>query len=105
MWKQVWQLTIRSISIAGACRAACALLHSILEADLLNYHSIADDITVVVTAADISGPALLTDSSLILMHHLLHLRNSILPSASQATSSHMIRWVFSKWKPGARIPS
>ncbi len=101
LWKQIAQVAIRAVSVSGTCRAACLVLHSILEADLVNYHAIANDITSMVTAADTSGPALMVDSSLILMLHLLHLRNTMLPSANQATSNHIIRWLFSRWKPGA----
>jgi serine-protein kinase ATM len=53
-----------------------------------------------VTAADVNGPSLLTDASLMLMLHLLHLRNAKVPSASQTTCHHIIRWTFLKWNPG-----
>jgi ataxia telangiectasia mutated family protein len=59
-----------------------------------------DDINIMVTNSDISGPAVLVDSSLVLMLHLLGVRNSNSPNASQATSNHIIRWIFSKWNPG-----
>lgn len=98
-WKQLWQLAVRSVSIPSTSRAACVLLHSILELRLVADHEMADDINNIVTVADISGPPILVDASLSLMHHLLHLRNSMLPSASQKTRSHIIRWVFSIWKP------
>jgi len=103
LWKQICQITIRAISVPGMSRAACALLHSILEAGLVDYHDVSDDINAMIIAADISGPALLVDSSLILMLHLLHLRNTMLPSANQATSNHIMRWVFSRWKPGMHM--
>lgn len=99
-WQQIWQLAVRSVSIPSTCRAACVLLHAILQAQLLPYHEISDDVNNIVTMADICGPAILVDSSLILMHRLTHLRNSLVPSASQVTSSHIIRWVFTTWKPG-----
>lgn len=99
-WSQIWQVAVRSVSHQGTSRAACALLHSILESELLPYHEIADSVNTVITTADISGPAVLVDASLVLMLHLLHLRNTMLPGASQATRSHIIRWLFSKWNPG-----
>ncbi|ROW12568.1 hypothetical protein VMCG_00075 [Cytospora schulzeri] len=98
-WKQVWQLAVRSVSIPSTCRAACVLLHAILEAHLIPYHAIADDVNKMVTMADICGPAVLVDSSLVFMHYLASIRNSMVPSASQKTSSHVIRWVFTTWKP------
>ncbi|EFW99426.1 phosphotidylinositol kinase [Grosmannia clavigera kw1407] len=99
-WMQIWQIAARSVSLPGTSRAACALLHTILEAELIPHHVIGDDINSLVTVAEVSGPAVLCDSSLILMLHLLHLRNTILPSASEVTSNQIIRWAFSRWKPG-----
>ncbi|PKS13290.1 hypothetical protein jhhlp_000061 [Lomentospora prolificans] len=98
-WKQLWQTVARSVSLPGVSRAACVLLHTLLEADLVSYHVISNDINDMVTTADINGPAILTDSSLLLMLHLLQLRNLKLPSASQATCNHVTRWVFLKWNP------
>lgn len=99
-WKQLWQLGVRSLSLPPTSRAACVLLHSILRANLLPRHELADDVNQIVTTADISGPSVLVDSSLILMLSLLRLRNNMFPNASQATSNHIIRWVFVRWSPG-----
>lgn len=96
----MWQLAVRSVSIPSTCRAACVLLHAILEAHLLPYHAIADEVNKIVTMADVCGPAVLVDSSLVFMHCLTSIRNAMVPSASQKTSSHIIRWVFATWKPG-----
>ena len=98
-WKQAWQLGVRSISLPPTSRAACALLHSIVENNLIEHHELADDVNLVITTADISGPAVLVDSSLVLMQSLLRLRNTMFPNASQATANHIIRWVFVKWSP------
>ncbi|KAI6434745.1 hypothetical protein MCOR24_000908 [Pyricularia oryzae] len=106
LWSQAWQVAVRSVSHQGTSRAASFLLYSILKSDILALHETADSITTMVTAADISGPAVVADSSLILMLHLLHLRNTMLPGAGQITCNHVIRWVFSKWNPStySRIP-
>ncbi|KAG6013340.1 hypothetical protein E4U43_007342 [Claviceps pusilla] len=98
-WKQLWHHAMRSISIPSTSRAACLLIHRILEADLLPYNLISEDVNSVVTSPDVNGPGLVSDSSLALMYHLFHFRNTRVPSASQATSSHIIRWVFLKWNP------
>lgn len=99
-WKQVWQLAVRSVSIASTCRAACVLMNTMLERQLLPHHAVADDINNMVTMADICGPSVLVDSSLVFMNSLANIRNELLPSAIQTTSSNIIRWVFSAWKPG-----
>ncbi|KAI6359908.1 hypothetical protein MCOR25_006898 [Pyricularia grisea] len=99
LWSQAWQVAVRSVSHQGTSRAASFLLYSILKSDILAQHETADSITTMVTTADISGPAVVADSSLILMLYLLHLRNTMLPGAGQITCNHVIRWVFSKWNP------
>ncbi|KAJ4304114.1 Serine/threonine-protein kinase tel1 [Collariella sp. IMI 366227] len=102
-WKLLWQLGVRALSLPAASRAACVLLHSILKANILPRHELADDVNQIVTTADISGPAVLVDSSLVLMLSLLRLRNNMFPNASQATSNHIIRWVFVRWNPAELI--
>lgn len=102
-WKHLWQIAARAVSLPSTSRAACVLLHTILDINLVLYHTVSDDVNSIVTAADVNGPALLVDSSIILMLHLLSLRNVKLPNASQSTSHHIIRWVFLKWNPGTRL--
>lgn len=99
VWRQLWHAAARSLSLPATSRASCLLLYTILEADLLPYHTLSEDVNSFVTMADVNGPAILCDSSLLLMSRLLHERNTRLPSVSQATSSHIIRWVFLKWNP------
>ncbi|PSR78097.1 hypothetical protein BD289DRAFT_377079, partial [Coniella lustricola] len=98
-WTQVWQLAFRAVSMPNTCRAACVLIHTLVEAQMLPQHAIADDVSNIITMADICGPPLLVDSSLVLMHSLANLQNEIAPSAIQKTYSHIIRWAFSTWKP------
>ncbi|KAI1755403.1 phosphatidylinositol 3 [Xylaria castorea] len=99
LWKQAWQVAARSVSMTGTCRAASFLLNSILTNELLSYSDIMGDVSDIVTTADVNGPAVLVDSSLILMTALLQLRNHHLPSASHATNNHVIRWMLSRWFP------
>ncbi|KAH7313419.1 Cullin family-domain-containing protein [Stachybotrys elegans] len=100
IWKQLWHIATRAVSLPSTSRAASVLLHTVMECEILPYHTIADDVNNIVTTADVNGPAILCDTSLSLMFHLFHVRNSRLPSASQITCSHMIRWLFLKWNPG-----
>ncbi|KAK4456638.1 Serine/threonine-protein kinase tel1 [Cladorrhinum samala] len=98
-WKQLWQLGVRSLSLGPTSRASCVFLDSVIKSSLIPRHEVADDVDHIITAADISGPAVLVDSSLNLMMTLLRLRNTMSPNASQATANHIVRWVFVKWNP------
>ncbi|KAK4249918.1 Serine/threonine-protein kinase [Corynascus novoguineensis] len=84
-WKQLWHLGVRALSLPPVSRAACVLLNWILKANLVPRHELADDVTQIVTTADISGPSVLVDSSLILMLRLLRLRNNMFPNATELT--------------------
>ncbi|KAH8166164.1 hypothetical protein CIB48_g2094 [Xylaria polymorpha] len=99
LWKQAWQVAVRSVSMTGTCRAASFLLNSLLTNELLAYSEIMGDVSDIVTTADVNGPAVLVDSSLILMTALLQLRNHHLPNVSHATNNHIIRWMLSRWFP------
>ncbi|KAI1324855.1 phosphatidylinositol 3 [Xylariaceae sp. FL0255] len=99
LWKQTWQVAVRSVSMSGTCRAASFLLHSILTNGILTYSQVMTDISDIVTTADVNGPAVLVDSSLKLMTTLLRLRNHHLPNANHATNNHIVRWMLSRWYP------
>ncbi|KAI1074455.1 hypothetical protein F5B20DRAFT_563328 [Whalleya microplaca] len=99
LWKQLWQIAVRSVSMTGTCRASSVLLHSIIQNELVAYRDVADDINSMVTTADVNGPAVVVDSSLVLMTALLHLRNFQLASASYVTCNHVVRWMFFRWDP------
>ncbi|KAI1841245.1 hypothetical protein JX266_012557 [Neoarthrinium moseri] len=90
MWKQMWYIAARNLSLASNCRAASILLVAIVNKDILPYRQVSDDINNIVTAADVSGPAVVSDASVALMTRLLQLRNQKLPNASHATCSHVI---------------
>lgn len=98
-WTQVWHIAVRAISLPATCRAACFVVHAIVETDVLPYHLLSEEVNSIIATADVNGPAVLCDSSLSLMFHLFHVRNSTLPSASQATANHIIRWTLLRWNP------
>ncbi|KAI8958799.1 Serine/threonine-protein kinase tel-1 [Daldinia sp. FL1419] len=99
LWKQIWQIAVRSVTMTTNCRASSVLLHSIITHDLVPYRDIADDINSMIMTADVNGPAVVVDSSLVLMTTLLHLRNFQIPSASYTTCNCVVRWVFFRWDP------
>lgn len=67
---------------------------------LVQYREIGEDVGAMATSADISGPAVLCDSSISLMADVLHCRVTEVPSASLTTAQHIIRWMFARWSPG-----
>lgn len=98
-WRKLWHLATRSIGLPGTSRAACVALHAMIGVDVLPYHSVSEDISGIVTSADVNGPGILCDSSIAFMLNILRIRNSRVPSASHSTCNHVIRWVFLRWNP------
>jgi serine-protein kinase ATM len=66
---------------------------------LVSYRDIAEDVDAMVTATEISAPAILSDSSLSLMTHLVTLRNMEVPGGNSAVCHHIIRWISARWDP------
>ncbi|RYP47410.1 hypothetical protein DL768_006525 [Monosporascus sp. mg162] len=94
--------SLRPFSIEAEKKWAVVQILALLEVltnDLLPYRDIADDVNAMITTADVNGPAVVVDSSLLFMTRLLHLLNYQLPSASYATCNHVVRWMFLRWDP------
>ena len=104
-WTLLWRAGTRSLTFSMTSRAAALQLHTIVANKLIPYHDIGEDIETIVTSADASGPAVLSDSGLFLMTHLLHARITEVPGASLAASQHVIRWLFARWDPGMSLLS
>lgn len=66
----------------------------------MEYKDVAEGATAMLVMTEISAPAILCDSSLALMRHLLHMRNTEGSGGNANTSQNVVRWLFSKWNPG-----
>jgi ataxia telangiectasia mutated family protein len=99
-WAQLWHTTAKLSTSPATCRAACYLLHCMMANGLVLYQNIAEDVDSMVTATEISTPAILSDSSLSLMTHILHIRNMEVPGGSTVACHHIIRWISARWNPG-----
>ncbi len=98
---QLWHIGSRSLTFPATCRAAAVLLHAMLANKLVQYHDVGEDVNSMISSVDTSGPSVLCDSSIFLMSHLLNARVMEVPGASLLASQHVIRWLFTCWKPGA----
>jgi ataxia telangiectasia mutated family protein len=99
-WKQLWHTVSRLVTSRALCRPACYLLHAILAKKLVEYNDVVEWATSMLTMTEISAPASICDSSLALMAHLVHMRNTEGSGGSVNPSQNVVRWLFSKWNPG-----
>ncbi|KUJ09924.1 phosphatidylinositol 3 [Mollisia scopiformis] len=98
-WMQLWHIGVRSLTFSTTCRAASLQLHTLLAKERVKYHDIGEDVNSIITAADTNGPAVLCESSILFVIHLLHAKVTETPGSSLAISQHVIRWLFARWDP------
>ncbi|KFY39903.1 hypothetical protein V494_03772 [Pseudogymnoascus sp. VKM F-4513 (FW-928)] len=101
-WKQLWHTVSRLVTNRALCRPACYLLHIILAKKLVEYNDVVEWATSMLTMTEISAPASICDSSLALMAHLVHMRNTEGSGGSVNPSQNVVRWLFSKWNPAEK---
>ncbi|KFY41352.1 hypothetical protein V495_04972 [Pseudogymnoascus sp. VKM F-4514 (FW-929)] len=101
-WKQLWHTVSRLVTSRALCRPACYVLHIILARKLVEYNDVVEWATSMLTMTEISAPAAICDSSLALMAHLVHMRNTEGSGGSVNPSQNVVRWVFSKWNPAEK---
>jgi ataxia telangiectasia mutated family protein len=102
-WAQLWHTAAKLSTNPVTCRAACYLLHSMMANGLVSYQNIAEDVDAMVTAAEVNAPAILSDSSLSLMTHIMHIRNMEVPGGSSVVCHHITRWISARWNPGIPV--
>ncbi|KXJ94255.1 phosphatidylinositol 3 [Microdochium bolleyi] len=103
LWRHAWQLTIRVLGMAATSRASSVLINSMLVNNIMEYSEIITDISSIVDASETNGPAVVVDSTLMLMSTLLQTLNHQMPNSSHNTCSRIIRWTFLRWDPADDI--
>ncbi|KAI9676638.1 MAG: Serine/threonine-protein kinase tel1 [Trizodia sp. TS-e1964] len=98
-WLGIWRLAARNATSASSCRAACHLMHVILDLKIVTFSSVADMVESNLASLDISGPAIPADSALSLWALILRKRNHEILSGSMVASERLLHWFFKKWNP------
>lgn len=101
----MWHTVSRLVTSRLLCRPSCYLLHVILANKLVEYNDVVEWTAAMLTTTEISAPATICDSSLGLMAHLVHMRNTEGSGGSMNPSQNVVQWVFSKWNPGMVAPT
>ncbi|KAI9760893.1 MAG: aprataxin-like protein [Chaenotheca gracillima] len=90
---------IISWSMIAMTRAACHLLEAILALRMVDIALISESVEAMISSFDISGPAVLVDSSLSFWTCVLGTRSVENPSSASAISDKVLQWFASKWHP------
>ena len=72
----------------------------LIDAGLIVYHDMSDNIDSMFSSIDLNGPAQFADSSVHLWLSMVHLRATHRPAMVQETSKRILQWLIARWKPG-----
>jgi serine-protein kinase ATM len=98
-WLQVWELTTRLVPSPDSSRAACHLLDTLLKHKHVLYPIVSQSLDNMLEMSELSGPAVLSDSSTSLWMTYLSMRLTENPTSSKGIAEKLLRWLFKKWTP------
>jgi ataxia telangiectasia mutated family protein len=98
-WMSAWQSASRAATSISVSRAACHLMDVLLRLQIVPFSSISDIAQSMLLSIELSGPALLTESSSSLMATIMRERIQENPTHFNVTSERILSWLFSKWTP------
>lgn len=99
-WPRVVDLTCRAFSSSVTSRAACKLLCTIIEADLLEYTVFSDLVSSILSSANLNGPSAISDTSIYLWALLAQRRNQSSLGSAQNASKQICSWLREVWTIG-----
>jgi ataxia telangiectasia mutated family protein len=100
LWLQAWSLASRASVIQGTSRAACLLMEVILRFKLLELSDIAETIRAMLNAAELNGPSILCDSSLMLWTRVLETVYHLGSNHAIDAPRQICNWMRSSWTIG-----
>jgi serine-protein kinase ATM len=98
-WLQVWELAARLVPSSNTSRVACYVLDVLLRANIVPYSAVSHSLNHMLEVAELSGPAILAESSVSFWISFLTLKLSENPSSSRGLAEKLLRWLFRNWTP------
>ena len=103
VWLQAWSLASRASVIQGTSRAACMLMQEILRLELLESSDTAETIRAMLNAAELNGPSLLCDTSLMLWIRVLDTVYQLGSNYAVDASRQICNWIRGLWTIGKLV--
>lgn len=85
-----------SVSVS---RAACHLMDVLLRLNIVPFSAVSETTQSMLLSIELSGPALLTDSSSSLLTTIIRERIKENPTHFNSTAERISNWLLSKWTP------
>lgn len=84
-------------------RAASHLMDVLLKLRIVPYFAVSDTVQSMLHSIELSGPALLTETSSSLLTTIMRERVRESPTHFNATSERVLSWLLTKWTPSQYI--
>ncbi|KAF2848137.1 hypothetical protein T440DRAFT_556925 [Plenodomus tracheiphilus IPT5] len=100
-WISAWQSASRAVTSISNSRAACHLMDILLRLEIVPFSAISGTAQSMLLSIELSGPALLTESSSSFLTTLVRERIAENPTNFNSTAERILNWTLSKWTPGS----
>ncbi|KAJ5101854.1 hypothetical protein NUU61_004076 [Penicillium alfredii] len=91
---------ISSWTMVGLARAACNLMSTVLQSDLLEYTTVTEMARSMLSSANLSGPSAISDSSLALWALIARMKSQLNPGTAHDASRQICGWLREVWTIG-----
>lgn len=102
-WISAWQSAARVMTSVSLSRAACHLMHVLLKLEIVPFTAVSEIVQSMLLSIELSGPALLTESSSLLLTTVIKERIIENPTYHNQTAERVLNWLISKWTPSKRL--
>jgi ataxia telangiectasia mutated family protein len=98
-WISAWQSASRAATSVSNSRTACHLMDILLKFRIVPFSAVSDTVQSMLLSIELSGPALLTETSSSLLTTIMQERVQENPTHFNTTSERVLSWLFTKWTP------
>ncbi|KAI4954006.1 hypothetical protein J4E91_001715 [Alternaria rosae] len=98
-WISAWQSASRAVTSVSISRAACHLMDVLLRLNIVPFSAVSETVQSLLLSIELSGPALLTESSSSLLTTILQERIKENPTHFSSTAERILNWLLTKWTP------
>ncbi|KAF2797348.1 hypothetical protein K505DRAFT_269659 [Melanomma pulvis-pyrius CBS 109.77] len=98
-WISAWQSASRVVTSVSSSRAACHLMNVLLKLKIVPFVAVSETVQTMLLSIELSGPALLTESSSSLLTTIIQERIVENPTHYNQTAERVLNWLISKWTP------
>jgi len=99
-WVSAWQSASRAVTSISNSRAACHLMDVLLRLGIVPFSAVSETAQSMLLSIELSGPALLTESSSSFLTTLIRERVTENPTNFNSTAERILNWTLSRWTPG-----